>query len=247
MAMFFYNPSPNPGIRVEHGKGWIASIEPDPVEEKGLFVVTNEETKHIVDGFVNKTRHEFYEVGIKNGKVGYNQVKFGQETDIWYSFDPGSCNFHIVPDESVKIEENGKEIFIYELLLEQLKRIKNRVNKLLGKVSRVGGGNKADTYNHRYVRANIGQNQYLMSFNRLWRGDKDGVRHICNNFGQAQFMCYPIEDKQINLFPDGFKLMYPNSAEDEDRIEDAGHRVYNAPYDIKSNAEEIAKCFIGFI
>ena len=85
-----------------------------------------------------------------------------------------------------------------------------------------------------------------MSFNRL---QCDHKNHIHNSFGQAQFMCYPVKEKHINLFGRELELMYPESAENEDRNknEKGGHRVYNAPYDIDSPAGEIAEGFAAFI
>ena len=75
MAMFYYNPK-----RKEKNCGdWKVCTE------TGKLVVTNNNTKetYIVDGFKDHTRYEF------DGE------------DIWYSFDPSSGNFHIVPEGTI--------------------------------------------------------------------------------------------------------------------------------------------------
>lgn len=87
----------------------------------------------------------------------------------------------------------------------------------------------------------------MMSFNRLWYDIKSDGDHICNNFGQAQFMRYPTEDKHINLINKHFELMYPVSPEDNQYNCKSGHLVYNAPYSVKDDPEDLAKGFAEFI
>lgn len=244
--MFNYNQKKGEYPREADKKdnGWEASVE------NKLFVVTNKDLdkKYIVDGFKDKVGCEFDEK---------------DEKDIWYSFDSNTYNFHIVPDKTVKKtgcidEEKNGEKTIYDWLSAKLGYISAEVNKILGKVSTDSGGNKLCTCNHKYVSVDIGENEYLMSFNRLWCDVRTDGNHICSSFGQAQFMCYPITDKHINQFRSRispkkinveFKMMYPHSGEDDEGRFDHEftHLVYNAPYSMSSGEEEIAKGFAKFI
>ena len=227
-------------------------------------MTTNGKTEetYIVDGFENKTGYNFYE---EDESGAYKEVKIGKESDLWYSFDSDSGNFHIVPDESVRIrircKDGKKEIAISEWLKEdKLKNISETVkaNEAVKEVkvprSQIcpTNGKEDYTHNHWYVCVKSKENEYLMSFNRLWCDDSDSDNktfHIHNNFGQAQFMCYPRAHKQINLFQGKFELMYPSSGDDgEGRFNcESGYFVYNAPYNIDSDAKEIADCFAKFI
>lgn len=230
MAMFRYNPKQEKKNLESTDGNWTAQT---------ALVVTNKGTgeKYIVDGFENRTGYEF------------------DKEDLWYSFDyEKNYNFHIVPS---RMEQGTEEM----PLAMKLKRILDEVGgkeisgiTVAKKVS-VGVAKDGCTTNHKYFCAYSEKKQYLMSFNRLWCDVRTDGNHIYNNFGQAQFMCFPRELNNlgedvgnINRFPDGkFKMMYPNSAEDEVRTKDAGHRVYNAPYNIRSDTKEIAGCFVKFI
>lgn len=133
--------------------------------------------------------------------------------------------------------------------------IKEKISATGNKVC-ASGGNQAHTYNHRYVCVDVGQTQYLLSFNRLWC---DRSKHIHNSFGQAQFMCYPTRKKieknvgGINLFPISkeaefeFKMMYPGSDRDGNYNGEGKNFAYNAPYDINDDSKEVAECFSEFI
>lgn len=264
MAMFFYNPHPDPSHKKDKkdrntgdAYGWHAEID----ESQGKLVVTYQKTeeKYIVDGFENHTGCDFYKEGSDEEIDIINN-----EPGLWYSFDPDHGNFHIVPDGSVIINEKAKPF--RELLREKLdcilkKVLEKETIKEENKRNRVQPGECKDrphTHNHKYFCVNIGDNQYLMSFNRLWCYVKDDVNHICNNFGQAQFMCYPIKREkkangkedivgEINLFDGKFELMYPNSAEDGIHYGKFTHLAYNAPYNINNTSEDIAKGFVEFI
>lgn len=236
MAVLGYNPNPGKEkIELSDGK-WTVSIEGVPStstneEINKKFMVTNNDTeeKYIVDGFKKKTKCEV------------------DETNIWYSFDTNSGNFHIVPGGAIEIKigcVDGKEKKI--TLIDKLDYIKKKLKakEIHASVPKPKAKTTA-VDNHRYVLAKREKNEYLMSFNRLWRNVKDDGTHICNNFGQAQFMCFQA-NKQINL-PNGFKLMYPNSGKDGISEGKGRHLVFNAPYDINCGAEKIAKCFAEFI
>lgn len=235
MEMFYYNPKL--GKNTGDDNGWHAEIE------EGFLTVTklNEKTeeKYVVDKFKNKTGCEF------------------DEENLWYSFDqnPEHNNFHIVPDGSIKIT-------LSDWLSTKLGRIRRKVesevknNEISGITvqTQVGAGtaNSGCTKNHKWVCANSEKYQYLMSFNRLWC---DRSNHICNSFGQAQFMCYPTKKNVggINLLPVSdeakfaFKMMYPSSDRDGKYNGEGTNFAYNAPYDINDDAQEIAECFAEFI
>lgn len=251
--MFAYNPKRKQTLEEGSVNGWTACIKKtgENRSEKNILVVTNKtlEQKYVVDGFKNNTNYEF------------------DEEDLWYSFDPDSGNFHIVPDKSARIEVDKdikRFIDIAAFLQERLECIRKKIEEksipnitVYGKVSK---GNPPNI-NHRYICVNSGGNQYLLSFNRLWCEDRDGdsdngsdnqTFHIHNNFGQAQFMCYPIKVAreavgEINCIDGKFRLMYPNSDEDRQYKSEAGHIAYNAPYTIKNTPEEIAESFVRFI
>lgn len=215
----------------------------------GTLVITNEKLnqnkKYIVDGFENKTGYVFDKI------------------DLWYSFDTDFHNFHIVPDKTVKINvplDDWLSVKLY-YISEKVKQ-DVYVNKVKARGSQICPKNGVNdcAYNHWWFSVKTEKNEYLLSFNRLWCKESDNKIYIHNNFGQAQFMCFPKESKesgeekeygQINLFRgDGkFKLMYPTSGNNHKRcpVGECGHRVYNAPCDINSSAEEIAKAFVGFI
>lgn len=251
MAVLGYNSNPSKEkIELSDGK-WTLSIKEVPSTstnekaKKKLVVINNStEEKYIVDGFEKKTKCEF------------------DETDVWYSFDTNSGNFHIVPGKSIEIKvecKNGKEEKI--TLIDKLGCIKKKL-EIAGVHASVPKptAKTAAVDNHRYVLAKSEKNEYLMSFNRLWCDDSDSDNktfHIHNNFGQAQFMCYPRADGDINSLPDGFtkrgrikhkfELMYPRFDEDGKSEGKGRHLVFNAPYDINDDAKEIAKCFSKFI
>lgn len=279
MAMYYLNPK-RPGEKNRNlnpnGRKWRVPTEE---ESEGKFVVIympnsiNGKYIIVVDGFENETGHRFCEAEIKNGKVDYVPVEIGQEADLWYSFDPSYCNFHIVPDEGTKFK-SGEGAIILNCLTNKLGLIWDETDRIiksnkefatLVQKHNIPGFTGKYVRNHKYVSADTKKNQYLLSFSRLWCDSErdNAIFHIHNNFGQAQFMCYPKENKekgeagQINLFPDGatsggglkykFELMYPSSGEDGEYNSKAGHLVYNAPYNINDCVEAIAKGFAGFI
>lgn len=242
--MFCYNPTletdweENP-----NGRKWRVVIDKDQKKFVVTYMQSTINKKFIVDEFENKARCKFY----KEGKI----ISIEKEKDIWYSFDPDSGNFHIVPDESIEIKiecADGEEISLYKKLDCIRKRVKETVKT---KRTGIGPGEQKTinecVRNHKYISVKTEKNEYLMSFNRLWCDVKTDGNHICNNFGQAQFMCYPIDDKQINCFSRKFKLMYPRSDEDGKYNSEATHLVYNPPYDINDSTEAIAKGFAEFI
>lgn len=279
MDPFVYNPNPRPDpsereksinlkFRCESEcenepdrDGWYAKIDKSQEKLMVIYQKTNKKTNekrketYIVDGFENKTGCNFYrkgsdkEINIANDAPG-----------LWYSFNPnaGYGDFHIVPDKSIKVEV---KIDLSEWLKYKLCCIKEKVKETKfykepdkPKSIAIGPGEQEKsphTWNHKYIRAKIGENEFLMSFNRLWCDVRADGKHICNNFGQVQFMAYPRENGHgdINSFPNGFKLMYPRSGDDdESRIDlESKHLTYNAPYDINSSAEEIAQAFVEFI
>lgn len=267
MAVLGYNSNLNNKKDVVLGGSsrstWTIIVKTDPSElanagKKKLIVTYNKtKEKYIVDGFKNRTRRIF------------------DETDLWCSFDTVSGNFHIIPDKETKFEDKDQEL-ISVWLKNRLNCVKKCIKAFVkehleecakgevrGDISEItiqdrGGYGEAPNENHMWVCVNSKKNQYLMSFNRLWcdaSGGADKTFYIHNNFGQAQFMCYPREKGHgdINSFPNGFKLMYPTYDDDDSNDDEkwpdseCGHRVYNAPYDINSSAEEIAKAFVDFI
>lgn len=266
MAMFTYNPHPDPSQKKRKkdrntgdAHGWHAEID----ESQGKLVVTYQKTdeetgkkteeKYIVDGFENKADCKFY----KEGSDKEIDI-FNDEPGLWYSFDweKHKYNFHIVPDKSIEIKiECESEKGIEKILLAKklnciCKKLVEQEKVKVPKDLSPKYGSQPWTVNHRYVYVDIEKNEYLLSFNRLWCAVKADGNHICNSFGQAQFMCYPIDDKddkQINCISRKFKLMYPRSDEDGKYNSEARHLVYNAPYDIKDCAEAIAKGFAEFI
>ena len=239
MATAYYNPKQK---KVNVDSGTHMSVE------MKLFVTTKGKTKkkYIVDEFENKTGRTF------------------DKEDLWYSFDPDSYNFHIVPQKEAKFDDEGKER-ISDWLKGKLECIKAAAESKTPPEITIGGVSEGTakegcTYNHKWICAKSEKNEYLMSFNRLWCDAKDDGTHIHNNFGQAQFMCFPREINRrgkdvgnINRFSDGssviFKLMYPRSGDDgEGRFDcESGHLVYNASYDINCDAEKIAQAFVEFI
>lgn len=244
--MFRYNPTKLTDWEAHpNGTKWRVVIDKDQKK----FVVTympRINMQYIVDGFENRTG-----------------CRFNDEDNIWYSFDSDRCNFHIVPGKEVRFEDGAGE-YVSVWLKNKLERIRDEVDKIKEKQkpeAKVGGVKldegicKRYEYkcNHKYFCVDIGQTQYLMSFNRLWCDVKANGTHICNNFGQAQFMCFPKENKekkedgQINLFHGEFELMYPSSDRDGEYNSKAGHLAYNAPYSINDYVEVIAKGFVEFI
>ena len=244
--MYRYNPKKSGNWKENpNGRKWRVVIDKDQKKFVVTYMQSKINKKFIVDGFENRTG------------CGFND-----EDNIWYSFDSGFYNFHIVPDKEVKFEDGSGE-YVSVWLEHRLVRIKDEVDKV------IKGNEKLKTLmqditvpsitancakNHRYFYVNTEETQYLMSFNRLWFAVRDNDTHICNNFGQAQFMCYPRKDGDINSFPNTggrakyeFELMYPNSAEDGISEGKGRHLVFNAPYDINCGAEKIAKCFAEFI
>lgn len=243
MAMFCYNPK-----KLEKNIGkegiWEAKID-----ENKLVVCRYEDQKHekcvetyYVEGFHNCSGFELKD---EKGEDDHN--------NIWYSFDPDRSNFHIVPDKSLKVD--GTTVFC--ALKTKLKQIGSFLpyKEYLKEIDQSNDnfkwhwfkGNASKSYyctnNHQLVWINADNYQYLVSFNRLWCDDKN---HIHNNFGQAQFMRFK---SQINKAGSKFKMMYPSSGDDgEGRCDlDSGHLSYNAPFNIKSNASDIAKAFEKFI
>ena len=225
MAMFYYNPNQGKRNLDSKDSNWTAEIGEGSL--KGRLVVIEKETKYVVDGFENKTGYEF------------------EKEDIWYSLDYENGNFHIVPGTLEGEIPLGTKLGCIR---------RNAANEEIPGITveekvKHGSGKDGCTTNHKWICAKTEKHEYLMSFNRLWCDVKDDGTHICNNFGQAQFMCYPKTDGQINLFPNGFKMMYPRSGDDgEGRFDcKSGHLAYNPPYDINDCAEMIAKGFVEFI
>ena len=241
MAMSRYNSKQQQKVNAESGTYGSAKMK--------LFVTIKNDT-YIVDEFKSKAKCNFY----KGGKI----IGIEKEENIWYSFDQDSGNFHIMPDESIEIKiecEDSEEISLYKKLDCIREKVKGKVQT---KRIWIGPGKEENTNecirNHKYICAYIEKTDYLMSFNRLWCDVKTDGIHICNNFGQAQFMCFPREIKNgsdkgnINRFPNKeFKMMYPRSAEDGELEGSGRHLVFNTPYDINSDVEKIAKCFAEFI
>ena len=187
------------------------------------------------------------------------------EKSIWYSYDDDSKNFHIVPDPNFNKKE-GDEYF------SRCQECFSEINKKLPKECqlKLQRGIKIDARPwiklHQFKSEDVGNYQYLLSFNRLWC---DNEKHIHNNFGQVQFMRYRIKCdsgkelagryQNINWAqgPE-FQMMYPDSAEDANWTYDkeSGHVVYNYQYKDKQknlkdlNDEEIgniAEAFKAFI
>lgn len=222
MAMFCYNPQKPEEKNVGGNKGWMAKVE----NEK-LIVWENDwpDKRYYVDdvdGF------EDFSGFVKKG-----------EKNIWCSFNPDMNDFHIVPDkDAVGGDDESGYIKTCNKLFDEIKKSGKNIT-FMGR----GGGNQQQTVCHRFNYGNIGNYQYLISFNRLWC---DANRHIHNNFGQMQFMRYRIKCDNGKEFADRyqninwgvgpeFRMMYPSFDEDRDGQfdPDSGHLSYNAPFELK--------------
>lgn len=208
--------------------------------------------------------HGYY-VGEFHNKTDY---PINKASDIWYSYDDESGNFHIVPDIKVGKDFADNADVLFRKIDDEMKNLTNsefHLNMYSG-ISHNAKGRNPCVKCHKYKTAiadNSDNYGYLISFNRLWC---DADNHIHNNFGQVQFMRYRIKcdngkelaDRYQNINWDvdpKFKMMYPTSDETAEgganytfNLNDAsGHLSYNAPFDIKSDAETIAKAFAKFI
>ncbi len=204
--------------------GWTSRIV--RVEDRNRLAVTHIDETYYVDGFYNNS--------------GLVLQKTGGEEDVWYSFDPIKGNFHIVPADTQLFGPLGSALGMIRAEYQEIAKKKGL---------RVSFG-RGCARNQRWVETTEGNYGYLFSFNRLWC---DNNHHIHNNFGQVQFMRYPIADGQINLVNGGFQMMYPACGGDYSACKDcdkckkhtkdyhtkyykatSGHISYNAPFELKT-------------
>ena len=209
MAMFCYNPKlyleskGKDGLKLEsERKSWQAKLD------GSLLVIM----KLNGEECIQKTYYLDTDAD-SNSFRNYSGLVAKDETDIWYSFDPNTNNFHIVPDEAWQISEGESLYSVLKTTLTNIGCALSNEKEYLGSKRNPKGrfnrdlewnwfGGNANikfvqtkcnvTKNHQLIWTDALNYQYLLSFNRLWC---DADHHIHNNFGQVQFMRYRITDR----------------------------------------------------
>ena len=194
----------------------------------------------------SETKETTLKVQIQNGETYFvDQLSYAKDlgfkdtNDIWYSYDPDSHNFHIVPDPS---KDKNNHYFDLCTVAFSMIEVAMPERKLLGRSQ-----SKPWLKLHRYKYVNVDPYQYLISFNRLWC---DNGKHIHNTLGMMQVMRYRVKcdcgkdlaaKYQINWDKGtNFKMMYPSSGEHGAGRYDpeSGSLVYNMPFSILESKNE---------
>lgn len=169
------------------------------------------------------------------------------------TYDPGTGNFHIVPNNTYFIELVG------EARKSIIDKLKNEFSGITTKkddenkprLSEYAGWGSRNKFRNieKAVQIEWKKNIYLLCFERLY-AHKDKVHCM---FGLFQFYKYPVDDKYVNKIKGEFSMCYPASFRDNEKLQKGEHIVYNAKlpsvFEINdnNNLKIVCEAFISFL